>query len=396
MYFDTVIYHTLEPDRIPYLVLYTEVNVFCIILLLQVIRRSKGSIQVKYQDDFNAALFSACVMFAADTMTVLMENGILTCIPLYLILKDIYFFSVAVMGFAWFADAENIVSRKFVNNRRAIWKWNGLVVLEGALLIYNWFNPVIFGIRGDTYLRGPLFVIQYIFGYAYILMAAFVTFKASFKAENYADRSILRSFLWLPIAPAAAGLFQYYHPDIPVLCGAITVVTEYISMKTASTLISADSLTRLNNRRRFVVKLQEAIGDLEKGENLYVMIMDVDYFKTINDTYGHPEGDEALQMVARSISRGVEKIDHGIVAARYGGDEFIAYSVTRDPDRCGKMQRAIEAQLESEEKKRNTGYTITLSFGFVRYEDSMSIADVIGAADQKLYEIKAEHHKQRS
>ena len=168
-----------------------------------------------------------------------------------------------------------------------------------------------------------------------------------------------------------------------------------MSMKAASTLISLDSLTQLNNRRRFVVKLQSAIDELKPEENLYVMIMDIDYFKAINDTYGHPEGDEALLIASRSIAKAVGRIDRSSVIARYGGDEFIVFSRAEGNDCCEKIQKAIEEELKKEKEVKQKPYDITMSYGFVRYEPNMSIADVVAAADQKLYQIKQEHHKQR-
>lgn len=396
IYFDTVIRNQLARGDITYLVMYTEVNLFCIILLLQVIRRSHDSIRLKNQEDFNRAILSACAVFASDTLIVLMDYAAIPMIRwVYLLIKDAYFFSVGVMSFAWFIHAQNLVNNKFVNHRKDIWKWSGMLIAAVILLLINWKIPFLFGVSDHTYIRGPLFLLNYVFGYSYIVMAVFVALRASFQKEHFADKDTLRSFICLPFPPALAGISQYYYPEIPVLCCAVTAIIEYMSMKAASTLISLDPLTQLNNRRRFVVKLQSAIDELKPEENLYVMIMDIDYFKTINDTYGHPEGDEALLIASRSIAKAVGRIDHSSVVARYGGDEFIVFSRTEGDDCCEKIQKAIEEELKKEKEVKQKPYDITMSYGFVRYEPNMSIADVVAAADQKLYQIKQEHHKQR-
>lgn len=155
IYFDTVIRNQLARGDITYLVMYTEVNLFCIILLLQVIRRSRDSIRLKNQEDFNRAILSACAVFASDTLIVLMDYAAIPMIRwVYLLIKDAYFFSVGVMSFAWFIHAQNLVNNKFVNHRKDIWKWSGMLIAAVILLLINWKIPFLFGVSDHTEYSG--------------------------------------------------------------------------------------------------------------------------------------------------------------------------------------------------------------------------------------------------
>ncbi len=150
----------------------------------------------------------------------------------------------------------------------------------------------------------------------------------------------------------------------------------------------SDYLTEIANRRYFEDCLQQALsrrsGDID---HFCVMLIDVDHFKQINDSYGHAAGDAVLNQVARILERGMRS---GDLVARYGGDEFVAYM------RCSReiaRQRAeeIHAAIENstvpwEEKSIHITASIGLYCQVLGINEE--IKDVLQHADKAMYSAK--------
>lgn len=135
-----------------------------------------------------------------------------------------------------------------------------------------------------------------------------------------------------------------------------------------------DPLTGLANRRLMEIALQQGWAGALRGEGLAVMMIDLDHFKEINDTFGHRMGDEVLKVVGetlRSEARGVD------VVARYGGDEFLVIM----PRGHAAGARTLAARL----KRRLVGW-VDFTPGIACYTPSLNQpADLIDAADKALY-----------
>lgn len=152
-------------------------------------------------------------------------------------------------------------------------------------------------------------------------------------------------------------------------------------------LIQKDSLTGLYNRRAAVKNLEEYIAAANSagGEPFTVAMGDIDFFKHVNDTYGHNCGDEILKMVSSIIGNISE--DEGF-AARWGGEEFIIVYK-------GSREHALEKLEETVDRIRNTGVVhdkstvnITMTFGVSEYIPPTKLDQVISSADARLYQGK--------
>ncbi len=149
-------------------------------------------------------------------------------------------------------------------------------------------------------------------------------------------------------------------------------------------LAVTDALTGLSNRRRFQEMLEEGIDEhLRAGDQLSLMLMDIDRFKNLNDQFGHQAGDEALRTVARVLSENSRRHE---LPARYGGEEFAIIL-----QRCSRMESVIAAERFREAIERATWphRPITASFGVATCNEHIQNAsDLISAADQALYMAK--------
>lgn len=150
----------------------------------------------------------------------------------------------------------------------------------------------------------------------------------------------------------------------------------------------SDYLTELANRRYFEDCLQQVLsrrsGDVDQ---FCVMLIDIDHFKQINDTYGHAAGDMVLNQVARILENSMRS---GDLVARYGGDEFVAYM------RCNRdigLQRAAEMRTAIEKRAvqwNGKSIHITASVGMCsrRLNQEMKLDDVLHFADEAMYMAK--------
>lgn len=156
-------------------------------------------------------------------------------------------------------------------------------------------------------------------------------------------------------------------------------------------LSNIDDLTSIANRRKFIKRLDEEYQYAGKsGESISLIMIDVDYFKNYNDTYGHGAGDECLRRVAQAMIKQCNRASD--LAARYGGEEFMLLMPnTSKQDAlhiCDKLNLSIN-QLGIEHKSSPLK-NLTISIGLVsfRYNPEVGVNYMIKRVDEALYEAK--------
>lgn len=149
-----------------------------------------------------------------------------------------------------------------------------------------------------------------------------------------------------------------------------------------------DALTFLFNRRMIVRELQDEVLRAERYNNmLSISIIDVDKFKLVNDTYGHPVGDEVLKQVACQLR---DHIRHPDTVGRYGGEEFLillpnsdAKAATEQAVRLGKEIREMVVTIKENKLK------VTVSIGIAQFKAGVDTWDtLLNRADNAMYEAK--------
>jgi diguanylate cyclase (GGDEF)-like protein len=152
-----------------------------------------------------------------------------------------------------------------------------------------------------------------------------------------------------------------------------------------------DPLTGLYNRRGFFLLAEHQWQlALRKKSSFLLLYIDIDRFKEINDTFGHKEGDKALQDFAAALKECFRTTD---ILARIGGDEF-ALTTDVPPDSPKMLEERLANALRQITKSAGRPYQISLSIGILRCDDSLgalSIEDLLARADALMYEQKREH-----
>ncbi len=123
------------------------------------------------------------------------------------------------------------------------------------------------------------------------------------------------------VPPVICALMQTFLQQLPILSVGIVVSFILVFVQAVSNMISKDELTQIANRKEMLRYLSSEIRNLKSEDNLYLMFLDIDHFKQVNDLYGHAHGDKALTVMA-SVLRRISAETEGF-CARYGGDEFI-------------------------------------------------------------------------
>lgn len=148
-----------------------------------------------------------------------------------------------------------------------------------------------------------------------------------------------------------------------------------------------DPLTELWNRRALEDRLQQEWARIQRYGGTFAVIMaDLDHFKRVNDTYGHPAGDQVLREVAAILARECRASD---MPARYGGEEFAMVLPAQHEQAAGEMAERCRLQIENTPVLASgKEIRVTASFGVADSESRDSCEDVIQNADRALYRAK--------
>lgn len=193
---------------------------------------------------------------------------------------------------------------------------------------------------------------------------------------NFTDRATGEAF-----DKTSLELFQAISPQLAVTIDRATLKEKAGEFEQLSV---TDPLTGLLNRRYIEERLLEEIKRSQRqGFSMSFMMLDVDHFKSYNDEYGHPAGDEALKMVAHVIRETLRGAD---VAARFGGEEFSILLPQTNIEEAATIAERIRGNIEHADFAHRV---VTTSIGVASCSAELCVsADLVSAADQALYEAK--------
>lgn len=150
-------------------------------------------------------------------------------------------------------------------------------------------------------------------------------------------------------------------------------------------LAATDALTGVNNRRQFYTILaQEVDRSLRYGNTLSLIMYDIDYFKQINDTYGHDVGDQVLKDMTWLVKSKIRSVD---LLARWGGEEFMIIMPQSPIDAAKSAAEKLRAAI-SENRFSKANNTITASFGVTCFQPPETLDSFLKRVDDAIYKAK--------
>lgn len=154
-----------------------------------------------------------------------------------------------------------------------------------------------------------------------------------------------------------------------------------------------DDLTELHNRRGFFLFADQHLKLTErKKDELFLIFFDLDGLKSINDTFGHYEGDNALKAAAQALKKSFRDSD---IVARIGGDEFAVLTIQSPQTTAETIAVRIEDKFKEQNVHHPRPYRLSVSFGILKFSSvpSASIDKLLSQADALMYEQKQKKRK---
>ena len=371
-------------------ILYAEIYLFCIIIIWLCKywsdQRSSDSTSERW---LHTALVGFLISFISNFIFTLV-NRVLPATPVTRhaswLFKTAYHIMLCFGVFAWcgYADTE-CRGTLFTTRKRVIISTIpfGLMVL---LVISNLWTHSLFTINESGYVRGKLFQLE--MGLLVAITTVF-SVKLLSHARSETDpikRGHLKLVSSFPLCLVIAWLLTRAGESFPIISVTITIELLCLYMGTSTQQISLDKLTQVNNRQNLLSFLEYKC--VNHSEKLFLFMMDLDYFKTINDTYGHLEGDDALIRASKALKMSCgDHFRRRPYIARYGGDEFIVV-IESTKQEADLLLENIHSNLKKLNDEANKPYTLAFSIGVAEYHPGMDANALIEAADSELYKIK--------
>ncbi|MBR4748352.1 MAG: GGDEF domain-containing protein [Abditibacteriota bacterium] len=238
----------------------------------------------------------------------------------------------------------------------------------------------------DFYTRTPLYNLWYVPLGLPCLILIVHSGIAYFDKQHYSEREDHANILKFCLLLVVFGLLDVLWPASAFLPIGLTLGMILCYFQNITAYISRDELTDLYNRRQLFRDMERKASEDKKWG---IIMLDLDGFKSINDTYGHHEGDVALQLFAgvlKRVCRGKNARPY-----RYGGDEFVIVKDSWTGDikkELDEIKSDVVRRLQILDITKHKGYTISASMGSVTGSKADSVPDLINLADSELYEDK--------
>ena len=375
-----------------YTFFYIESNIICIIVFMMVILKemSSASRQTK-QLVFINICFAHILYYISDIGWV---QVLYDFIPQTRLTVSCFNFFNAVMlclitGY-WFIYVELSQGEKYIKETKLrIYVLIPAMINTVVMLILFLFFPNIV-IDNNTNVTTTYYIFFLSVPIFYIVISCIRTFIRAFRRENYAVRGQYLACGIYPLMISVFGIIQTLWFSAPIFCFATTLMILYVYIVSLTDQVSIDDLTHLNNRtqlKKYIVNETSKPGG--DKVNRFILMIDLNKFKEINDQYGHVEGDYALRRAADALRSACNANELKTFIARYGGDEFIIVAKTDVESQVQSLCSGIKSEMIRLNEEAGAKYELTASIGYSSYcGDIVAFQNALAKADEALYEEK--------
>lgn len=380
---------SMEQD---YTFFYVEANVVCIIIFSMLLIKDLGGVgrQTK-QMIFVNIVMSHILYFISDICWVLALGDYILRTQLFVSAVNVSnaILLSAITGF-WFVYVELSQGEEYIKlfKNRICTLIPAMCETMVMLVVFTLFPRVV--LTEDLEMTPLYYILFLMVPIGYIFVSAIRAFIRALRKENYAVRSQYIVCALYPVIISIAGIFQVIWVAAPLFCFGCAIMMLYVYIISLNDQVSIDELTRLNNRtqlKKYVVGESSKQGS-EKSKR-YVLMIDLNKFKQINDQYGHVEGDHALKRTADALKAACADNSIKTFIARYGGDEFIIIAKTDNEELVKELCSNIKATLIRLNDEAGAKYELTASIGYSHYMGGITeFQSALTEADEALYREK--------
>jgi diguanylate cyclase (GGDEF)-like protein len=379
------------------IVLYLEINLLCTFVSWVLIRSVKQSSSSTLHERLLITFLKLIIVVVlADCITRVTDGRVFFGSRLLGNVSNFMVFSAgSAAAMVWLLYVECRVRNDADRLRRHMMIYCIPAVFVAIASLLSPSMHLIYYLDADcVYHRGPLFPLQVVGEACYLLGTVIVALRGM-KSEHFqARRQEYRVIALFGLMPILGSLLETIWYGLPTAWPFTSCAMLIVVMNIQKNQMAADALTGINNRGRLDQYLAEQSKEFDRYQTLYMILMDVDHFKEINDTYGHTTGDMALIRVAEALKRATAK--SGDFVARYGGDEFSVICRRRSDEEVENIEKLIRQEIrENNEIVGEDEPQLALSMGFAalpRGGEENAVEQLIANADAKMYEVKRLRH----
>jgi len=287
----------------------------------------------------------------------------------------------------WFLYVDYQIARKNKNHVPAHVVMLAVNIVNAVIVMFTPFTGWYYFIdAGNVYHRGPLFFLSPTMAIALLLAAALLIVRNRAKI----DAKYYRSLVFFAVPPFI-GIFlniRFYGFPVMLCCVTFSILVVFLNIQSRG--MFTDYLTGVNNRMKLDVYLKEKIETSTAKKTFSAILLDIDNFKAINDTYGHDVGDEALAATVSLLKKCLRSEDF---IARYGGDEFcIVLNISNKHSLKKTVSRISDAAFWYNQSSGRP-YKLSFSMGCAVYDYRIRLTpdSFIKKLDRLMYQEKKEN-----
>jgi diguanylate cyclase (GGDEF)-like protein len=372
-----------------------SILIFGVMLAHDFLRLDRQETQIK----FDNALISFVIYFIFDIFWALIEAEALPkTVVSSAVINLLIFIATGWLTYSWLRyimAVEHFPSRNKPETKLAC--ISAFLITTLVLVVAYVINPDY--IINDKFELQPLyFYCNNIVAYLYIGSILIIAIKKAIEEKNSAEKYKHLLVGLLPFSVILGGLIEIIlYPHFPIFCSASAILMLIFYIHSLEERVSLDHLTKLNNRGQLEQYMYQENSNPRMDKETYVLMMDINDFKHINDTYGHAEGDVALKLTSKALKKVAGATSFPVFVSRYGGDEFALIAHTDNQEEIEKFIEDIRNEIKEDCKKENLSYTITMAIGYNKLvkDGNDTLQKCLERADHNLYIDKKEYKKNR-
>lgn len=333
----------------------------------------------------NIMIANALIQCLLETITYLIDGKVAPGYHMIPIVLNVMLY----IGNTLFAFTSTIYVdyKLFADMNRIKKRWRILIIpamLIVLLSLMNLFTPIFFCVDKQTFIyqRTDLYFIPNIVVTLYLLYSTMLVYRYRNKVVKYL---FLPAIVFLiPILIGAALDYLFYGLAFKQMGIAIALTSVYINVQKEISCI--DLLSGLHTRQYMINYYTNKMKRSKSEESLVGILLDVDKFKSINDTYGHLAGDDAIHSVGQILLKTVPK---DAMAVRYAGDEFMVIKEYTSEQDVEDLLSSINSATEKYNATQNKPYTISFSAGYSIFNKNKDTLDTFfDRMDSAMYDEK--------
>lgn len=266
--------------------------------------------------------------------------------------------------------------------KKVIWPIVIFFLAHLSLVVLNLFYGFYYAIDANNlYSRGPFYAVSVL----WTVIPLFVAFFVTTSYRDKIDQRKYNAFVFFPLAPIIGTILSFVSYGYSVVLPTMTLAFMLVFNSIQNDSMRVDYLTGIFNRRHLEECLRKKMSE---SSNVFAGIMlDIDNYKSVNDTYGHLMGDRALIDFANALQKSVGKND---IVARYGGDEFVLIINAKNEEQLEEVIFDIRTNITRINDSKSYPFKMHASLGAKIYtrDKETTMEKFLNQLDDLMYQDK--------